>query len=113
NQPHEPKAFTWPDHSILTECSMCTLRSKSDHGFYIGFSTNLRCRLRQHQNGDSFTTARRGPWKLIYDDAYLTQEDCSRTRKISQERVGQAFLRAQLRQYLSQEPIARPRGPAA
>ena len=27
------------------------LRSESDAGFYIGFSTNLRARLRQHQDG--------------------------------------------------------------
>ena len=45
------------------------LRSESDSGFYIGFSTNLRARLRQHQNGESFDTSHRGPWKLIYYEA--------------------------------------------
>ena len=33
---------------------MYVLRSESDSGFYIGFSTNLRARLRQHHDGESF-----------------------------------------------------------
>jgi putative endonuclease len=49
------------------------LRSESDSGFYIGFSTNLRARLRQHQGGESFATSHRGPWKLIYYEAYLNE----------------------------------------
>ena len=51
------------------------LRSVSDAGFYIGFSTNLRQRLKQHAAGNSFATAHRGPWKLIYYEAYLNQDD--------------------------------------
>src|SRR6266481_347114 len=49
-------------HFILRGCSMHVLRSESDSGFYIGFSTNLRVRLRQHQEGESFATSHRGPW---------------------------------------------------
>src|SRR5262245_38043408 len=51
------------------------LQSQSDNGFYIGFSTNLRARLRQHQDGESFATSHRGPWKLIYYEGYLNQQD--------------------------------------
>jgi hypothetical protein len=51
------------------------LRSESDSGFNIGFSTSLRARLRQHQDGESFATKSRGSWKLIYYEAYTEQED--------------------------------------
>ena len=51
------------------------LRSKTDLGCYIGFSTNLRLRLKQHADGKSLATARRGPWKLISYEAYLEQAD--------------------------------------
>ena len=51
------------------------LRSQSDSGFYIGFSKNLRARLRQHQDGESLATKSRGPWKLIYYEAYSQRED--------------------------------------
>jgi putative endonuclease len=48
------------------------LRSEADSGFYIGYSNNLRVRLKQHINQSCFATAHRGPWKLIYYEAYLT-----------------------------------------
>ena len=51
------------------------LRSKTDLGFYIGFSTNLRLRLKKHADGKSLATAHRGPWNLIYYEAYLEQAD--------------------------------------
>jgi putative endonuclease len=57
------------------------LRSESDGGFYIGFSTNLRARLNQHQGGQSFATKSRGPWKLIYYEAYTEREDAEGREK--------------------------------
>ena len=89
------------------------LRSESDSGFYIGFSTNLRARFRQHQKGESFATSHRGPWKLIYYEAYLNQEDALGREKYLKSGSGRRFLRAQLRLYLLQEPATRPRRPAA
>ena len=75
------------------------LRSESDSGFYIGFSTNLRARLRQHQDGESFATKSRRPWKLVYYEAYLNQED-RRSTKQPRERTllpGAQHLSAELR----------------
>ena len=46
------------------------LRSVTDDGFYIGYSTDLRKRLLEHKRGGSFATRYRGPWKLIYYEAY-------------------------------------------
>ena len=51
------------------------LRSVSDGGFYIGYTANLRKRFAQHAKGASLATSHRGPWKLIYYEAYLNQED--------------------------------------
>ena len=79
---------------------MYVLRSESDSGFYIGFSTNLRARLRQHQAGESFATKSRGPWKLVYYEAYLNQEDALGREKYLKSGSGRRFLRAQLRHYL-------------
>ena len=76
------------------------LQSESDSGFYIGFSTNLRARPRQHQGGQSFATSYRGPWKLIYYEAYLNQEDALGREKYLKSGSGTRFLRAQLRHYL-------------
>jgi putative endonuclease len=76
------------------------LRSESDFGFYIGFSTNLRTRLRQHQDDKSFATKSRGPWKLIYYEAYIEREDAEGREKFLKSGAGRRFLRAQLRHYL-------------
>ena len=76
------------------------LRSESDSGFYIGFSTNLRARLRQHQDGQSFATSYRGPWKLIYYEAYMEREDAEGREKFLKSGAGRRFLRRQLRHYL-------------
>src|SRR5438477_308706 len=51
------------------------LHSLSDRGLYIGYSTDLRKRLNQHKQGRSFATKTRGPWKLIYYEAYLEELD--------------------------------------
>ncbi len=51
------------------------LQSLADTGLYIGFSADLDRRLKEHQNGESFATSFRGPWKLIYYEAYLEQLD--------------------------------------
>jgi predicted GIY-YIG superfamily endonuclease len=46
------------------------LRSVNDDGLYIGYSANLRRRFTQHVEGGAFATSYRGPWKLIYYEAY-------------------------------------------
>jgi putative endonuclease len=76
------------------------LRSESDAGLYIGFSTDLKRRLAEHTRGASFATKSRGPWKLIYYEAYLSQEDALGREKYLKSGSGRRFLRAQLRHYL-------------
>src|SRR3982750_3498992 len=80
------------------------LHSAKDTGFYIGFSTNLRARLRQHQDGESIATKSRGPWKLIYYEAYTEREDAEGQEKFLKSGAGRRFLRAQLRHYLKRYP---------
>jgi putative endonuclease len=77
------------------------LRSERDSGFYIGFSTNLRARLRQHQDGESFATKSRGPWKLVYYEAYTEREDAEGRERFLKSGAGRRFPRVQLRHYLN------------
>jgi putative endonuclease len=51
------------------------LHSLTDHGFYIGYSTDLRKRLNEHKHGASIATKFRGLWKLIYYEAYVERAD--------------------------------------
>lgn len=51
------------------------LRSKEKKSeFYIGYTNNLRRRLEQHNSGESFHTKKHMPWKLVYYEAYSSEE---------------------------------------
>jgi putative endonuclease len=75
-----------------------------DDGFYIGYSANLRKRLEQHLQGNSFATSYRGSWKLIYYEAYLEQADALGRERYLKSGAGRRFLRSQLKNYLTKHP---------
>ena len=77
------------------------LRSQMDSGFYIGYTNDLRARLRQHKAGKCCATAHRNPWKLIYYEAYLNQADAMGRERYLKSGAGRGFLKAQLRNYLA------------
>src|SRR4051794_32366814 len=82
------------------------LHSAKDNGFYIGYSTDLKRRLSEHTRGASFATEFRGPWKLIYYEAYTEREDAKGREKFLKSGAGRRFLRAQLRHYLKRFPAS-------
>ena len=80
------------------------MQSDSDLGLYIGMSGNLRRRLTEHQGGESKSTKGRGPWKLIYYEAYLEKEDASGREVFLKSGSGRRFLDKQLRTHFSRCP---------
>jgi len=80
-------------------------RSESDDGFYIGFTTDLRRRLKEHQGGKAFATSYRGPWKLIYYEAYLDEQDALGREQYLKSGGGRRFLKSQLKHYLMSHPL--------
>jgi len=47
----------------------------SDKKLYIGYTTNLKRRLQEHQNGYSKSTAHRRPLMLFYFEQYCNKQD--------------------------------------
>jgi putative endonuclease len=82
------------------------LRSQSDAGFYIGFSTDLKRRLSEHTRGASFATKSRGPWKLIYYEVYTEREDAEGREKFLKSGAGRRFLRTQIAIIYNDSPLA-------
>jgi putative endonuclease len=80
------------------------LHSLADNGFYIGYTTDLRRRLSEHKHGASFATRYRGPWKLIYYEAYVERLDANGRERYLKSGGGRRFLRQQLRYYLKRFP---------
>ncbi len=81
------------------------LHSAKDGGFYIGYSANLRKRFDEHVIGRSFATSYRRPWRLIYYEAYLNQDDALGRERYLKSGSGRRFLKAQLRHYLSERQL--------
>lgn len=81
------------------------LHSVADHGFYIGYFTDLKRRLSEHKHGASTATRYRGPWKLIYYEAYIEPADAEGRERYLKSGGGRRFLRAQLRHYLKRFPL--------
>ena len=42
------------------------LQSQTDNNFYVGWTNNLKERLKEHNDGKVFSTRRRKPFNLIY-----------------------------------------------
>jgi len=81
------------------------LHSEFDQGLYIGFSADLRRRLAEHRQGLAFATSFRGPWRLIYYEAYLEEEDALGRERYLKSGGGRRFLKHQSRHYLEKHPL--------
>lgn len=77
------------------------LENGHDKTWYIGFTTNLKRRLLEHQKGESpYTSKNKSGWELIYAEMYLNKMDALGREKFLKSGAGHRFLKKQLRNYL-------------
>ena len=72
------------------------LQSLQDNRFYTGWTTDLKRRLRQHNDGETFSTRSRRPLRLVYYEAYLSSKDAKRREKYLKTGMGKCDLRRRL-----------------
>ena len=53
------------------------LKSEKDENLYIGYSTDLRKRIKEHNSGLVMSTKSRRPWHLVYYEAYASKQDAT------------------------------------
>ena len=75
------------------------LQSQLDEGLYIGYTGNLRCRLFEHNAGQSKSTSFRCPLRLIYYEAYVLEEDALGRERFLKSGSGRRYLDKQLHHY--------------
>jgi len=51
------------------------LRSLVEHRYYIGFTTDLKSRLENHNNGKTKSTRYYRPWKIIYSEKFINKKN--------------------------------------
>jgi putative endonuclease len=76
------------------------IESKKDNGLYIGFTKDLKKRLREHNEGLTKSTKLYIPWSLIFYESYLNENDAARREKYLKTSQGSRLLKRMLKEYL-------------
>ncbi|MEZ4827216.1 MAG: GIY-YIG nuclease family protein [Bacteroidia bacterium] len=71
------------------------LRSTTTSRHYYGQTNNLEERLWRHNQGKEKSTKNRGPWELIYSEAYATRAEAMQREKYFKSRAGWGWLKAE------------------
>ncbi len=80
------------------------LHSLKDDSLYTGFTSDLKRRFLQHNNGESKYTKHLRPWRLIYYEAYLIEQDAIRREEFLKSGSGKRYLDKQLGRYFIKYP---------
>jgi putative endonuclease len=75
------------------------LQSLENGNFYVGYTTDLKKRLGEHNRGLTQSTKPYKPWKLIYYEACLDKEDAIRREHYLKMTQGQRLLKRRLKEY--------------
>lgn len=79
------------------------LKNQVDDGVYIGYTTNIRKRILNHNSGrGSRTTKYKKNWELIYAELYRNKYDALGREKFLKGGSGRKYLKKQLRRYLEE-----------
>ncbi|MFZ5391034.1 MAG: GIY-YIG nuclease family protein, partial [Patescibacteria group bacterium] len=73
------------------------LQSLKDNNNYIGYTKDLVKRVKEHKLGLNFSTSWRRPFKLIYYEACLNEQDAKHREIYLKNTAGRRFLAKQLR----------------
>ncbi|OGF64660.1 excinuclease ABC subunit C [Candidatus Giovannonibacteria bacterium RIFCSPHIGHO2_01_FULL_45_24] len=68
---------------------------------YTGFTYDLRKRFKEHNEKKSTYTKYRGPYKLIYYEACLDENDARQREKYLKSGTGKRFVKSRLKRFLS------------
>ncbi len=78
------------------------LLSKKDRKLYIGYTSDLKRGLKEHNDGKASSTKSRRPLKLIHYEAHLSKKDAERREKYFKTTKGKATLKQMLRDSLKE-----------
>ena len=81
------------------------LYSLKDHQYYTGYTSDLKKRVSDHNNGRVFSTKNRRPFELIYFEGCLSEMDAKRREKYTKSGNGKIYLKNRLKYYFGNDLI--------
>lgn len=76
------------------------LQSKKNNELYIGYTSDLKKRIIEHNQGLNFSTKRYMPWGLIYYEACKEESDAKRREKYLKTTQGNRLIKRRIKDYL-------------
>lgn len=77
------------------------IRSIKSGYMYTGTTGDLQKRFNQHNEGKSTWTKSRAPWKLIYYEACINEDDAKAREKYLKSGMGKRYIKNRLKRFLS------------
>jgi len=68
------------------------LQSERDGSFYVGHSASLRERLRRHNEERSPYTKAKIPWRVVYQEEYLTRSQAIKREQELKGKKSRAYM---------------------
>ena len=75
------------------------LQSEKDKKFYVGYTSNLKERIKKHNIGSVKSTQNRRPLRLIYFEGCLNIDDALRREKYLKTTYGKRYIKKRLKNY--------------
>ena len=69
--------------------------------WYTGYTTDLRKRFNQHNSAQSRYTKHRGPYRLIYYEACINENDAKSREQYLKSGMGKRYIKNRLKRFLS------------
>ena len=79
------------------------LQSMNDHMFYVGYTTNLKKRLEEHNSGKVKSTKDRSPLRVVYYEVCYNQADALHREKYLKSSYGKRYIKNRLKNYMCNE----------
>ena len=79
------------------------LKSLKNGSFYIGYSSNLKERLAEHNGGKAKATKNSKPYELVYYEAFLNIKDAKAREEYLKTGWGWRSIKKMLKEYLKDD----------
>lgn len=76
------------------------IESQKNKDLYKGFCSDLKRRLKEHNNGDNTSTRNDRPWQLIHYEAFQNKADAIERERFLKTGWGRIHLKKILKNYL-------------